>query len=190
MIGEKLGHFLDGPLKPLAGALRVDPNLLTVAGLLITALAGYVLGHNLRIGAVLVLAGGAFDVLDGMVARANGRETPFGAYLDSLLDRYSDAFIFLGVGWHMLRAGDTAGVLLSLGTMVGAFGVSYARARAEGLGLQCKTGLMERPERVVLVVVGAFTGYMVEVLWAMFFLTHLTVLQRVLHVWKSLTNKE
>jgi len=182
VISARLGRFLDGPLAPVARRLAVNPNAVTVLGFLVSVAAGFVLARDLVLGGVLVLAGGLFDVMDGVMARTNGRVTEFGAFLDSLLDRYSDAFLFLGVAWYLGSAGDRTGALLSIGSLLGAYGVSYARARAEGLGKECKTGIMERPERIALLLFGAFTGWMKPVLWVMLVLTHVTVLQRVLHV--------
>jgi phosphatidylglycerophosphate synthase len=123
-------------------------------------------------------------MLDGVLARVNGRATSFGAFLDSLLDRYSDAFIFLSLAWYLGGRGDQAGALLSIGTMLGALLVSYARARGEGLGIDNHDGIMERPERIILLIVAALTGWVVPILWVMFVLTHVTVVQRSYAVWK------
>lgn len=172
-------------MAPFLKRLNVEPNVLTFLGFAVTVLAAFFLASNLAVGGVLVLLGGALDMLDGMVARAKGKITEFGAFLDSVLDRYSDALVFLAVSWNLGSKGETAGAFLGLGTMVGAFIVSYARARAEGLGKKCTTGLMERPERIMLIVFGAFTGWMTEVLLIMFFLTHFTAVQRIWHVWKT-----
>ncbi|GBE01189.1 CDP-diacylglycerol--inositol 3-phosphatidyltransferase [bacterium BMS3Bbin06] len=182
MISAWFGHFLDKPLEPLARHVRVTPNFFTVTGFLITSAAAITIPLDHRLGGVLILAGGAFDILDGVVARTNGKETDFGAFLDSLLDRYSDAFILIAIAWLMLLDGKNTAAVLSIGTLVGAFLVSYARARAEGLGFDCHTGLMERPERIILISAACISGYFVPVLWILFILTHLTVIQRILHV--------
>jgi CDP-diacylglycerol--glycerol-3-phosphate 3-phosphatidyltransferase len=186
VLGERLGHHLDGLLYPVARRIRVDPNAITVCGFLVTALAAYALTVDLRLGGALVVVCGFLDVLDGAVARATGRVTKFGAYLDSVLDRYSDAFLFIGLGWHLSVRGETVGVMLSVATLVGALVISYARARAEGLGVDCKTGLLERPERMALIIFAAFSGWVTPVLWVMFPLTHLTVIQRVRHVKRAM----
>ncbi|NOX20526.1 MAG: CDP-alcohol phosphatidyltransferase family protein [Nitrospirae bacterium] len=185
MISARLGHFLDKPLEPIAKRIRITPNFFTVAGFVVTTAAATTIVFNPRIGGILILAGGAFDILDGVVARTNGKVTEFGAFLDSVLDRYSDAFVFLAIALYLYLQGDNIGALLSIGTMVGAFLISYARARAEGLGIDCHTGLMERPERVILTSIACITGYFLPVLVALFVLTHLTVLQRILHVKKQ-----
>lgn len=184
MLSARFGHFLDKPLGSLAKAIRIDPNVFTAAGFLITAVAAVVIPANLRLGGLLILFGGIFDALDGVVARVNGRATRFGAFLDSLLDRYSDAFLFLSIAWYLAGRGDHTGAFLSIGTMVGAFLVSYARARAEGLGIDGHTGLMERPERILLLIIAALTGWVTPILGVMFVLTHFTVIQRAYMVRK------
>ncbi|MBI5188864.1 MAG: CDP-alcohol phosphatidyltransferase family protein [Nitrospirae bacterium] len=186
MLSAKLGYFLDRPLSPVAKRIQLNPNILTVAGFFVTVIAALVIPHNIRLGGLLILTGSLFDVLDGIVARVNSKTTRFGAFLDSVLDRYSDAFLFLSIAWYLAGKGDHTGAFLSLGTLVGAFLISYTRARAEGLGESCKTGIMERPERIILLVFATVTGWLIPVLWIMLILTHITVIQRVYHVWRVL----
>ena len=92
MICSRFGHFLDRPLTPLIKKIQLNPNTLTITGFVITAIAAFVIPHNLKLGGLLILAGGLFDALDGIVARVQNKTTRFGAFLDSVLDRYSDAF--------------------------------------------------------------------------------------------------
>ena len=186
MLSARLGHFLDAPLSLLARRIPFSPNALTVTGFLITTAAAFILPHNIRIGGLLILVGGAFDMFDGIVARTNGKATKFGAFLDSVLDRYSDAFIFLSLSYYLAAKGDHTGAFLSLGTLVGAFLISYARARAEGIGESCHTGIMERPERLILLIFATQTGWVVPVLWIMIILTHVTAAQRIFYVRKRL----
>lgn len=186
MLSAKLSHFLDTPLLPIVKRIPFSPNTLSVIGFLITTVAALVIPLNIRLGGVLILTGGIFDMLDGMVARTSGKTTKFGAFLDSVIDRYSDAFLFLAVAWYLAAKGNHTGAFLSLGTLVGAFLISYARARAEGLGESCHTGIMERPERIILLIFATLTGWLVPVLWVMFILTHFTVLQRIYHVWRAM----
>lgn len=188
MIGARFGHVSDSLLRGVSQKIRINPNVLTIFGFLITGAAGITLSFNPFWGGVLILLGGFFDMLDGAVARANNRVTRFGAFLDSVLDRYADAFLFLGTTFYFKESPTEAA--LSLGCMVGAFLISYARARAEGLGIQCKAGLMERPERIVFLAFGALTGWLSGVLWAMLILTHFTVLQRVYNVRKTILKGE
>lgn len=184
MISARLGHFLDRPLAPIAKRISIHPNTVTVIGFLVTCIAALLLPFDLKLGGALILLGGFFDMLDGVIARTNGKNTRFGAFLDSTLDRYSDSFIFLAVAWHFLEENHLAGVLLSAGGLVGALLISYVRARAEGIGIGCTVGLMERPERVVLLAFGCITGWLFPVISLLFFFSHVTVVQRIAHVYR------
>lgn len=184
MLSARFGHVLDKPLSHVAKRLKVNPNLITVAGFLITTVAAITLPFHLMFGGILILCGGLFDMLDGVIARANNRTTSFGAFLDSVLDRYSDSFLLIGFLWFFLRNDSMLGIFLSLGTMVGTLIISYTRARAEGLGRDCRTGLMERPERIIFMAFGAITGWTLQIMWILFVLTHVTVIQRIYHVRK------
>jgi phosphatidylglycerophosphate synthase len=184
VLSAKLGHFLDTPLSQIAKRIPLSPNTLTIVGFLITVVAALVIPNNIRLGGILILIGGIFDILDGVVARTRGEITCFGAFLDSILDRYADAFLFLAISWYFIEKGNLTGAYLSLGTLVGAFLISYARARAEGLGTSCHTGIMERPERLILLAFATISGWLVPVLWIMLVLTHITVLQRIYHARK------
>lgn len=189
MLSAKLGHVFDKPLGSLARKIPLHPNTLSLIGFIITLLAAYMLTKNLRIGGVLILVGGGFDVLDGVVARVHKKSSTFGAFLDSVLDRYSDAFILMAIALYVGRQNDISGVLLCVGILVGAFLISYTRARAEGLGEECRHGLMERPERIILISFGAITGLLAPVLWIMLILTHVTVVQRIYYVWRRTSVK-
>jgi phosphatidylglycerophosphate synthase len=126
--------------------------------------------------------------LDGVVARTQKKMTRFGAFLDSVLDRYSDAFILLAIAYNMAHASNSTAVMLSLGTLLGSFLISYSRARAEGIGEECKYGIMERPERLILLSIGAISGFIIPALWVLVVLTNFTVMQRIYYVWNA-TNK-
>lgn len=189
MLNAKFGHFLDIPLSQIAKRIPLSPNTLTIVGFLITVVAALVIPKRIRLGGILILIGGIFDALDGVVARTRGNATKFGAFLDSMLDRYSDAFLFLAIAWYLLERNNFTGALLSLGTLVGAFLISYARARAEGLGESCHKGIMERPERIILLAFAAITGWLMPILWIMIVLTHITVFQRIYHVWKVMNKR-
>jgi len=184
MLSAKFGHLLDAPLSSLAKKINVNPNFITIAGFIITIFAAATLPQNLAVGGILILCGGFFDMLDGVIARVNNRATNFGAFLDSVLDRYSDAFLLLGFAWYFFKNDSITGLFLSVGTMIGALIISYAKARAEGLGKNCHTGLMERPDRIIFMVFGAVTGWVLPVMWLMLILTHITVIQRILYVRK------
>ena len=185
MLSAKLGHFLDVPLAPLVKRIPFSPNVLTITGFLVTCVAALVIPHSIRLSGILILVGGLFDMLDGIAARTGGKETKFGAFLDSVLDRYSDAFLFLALAWYFSGRADYTGAFLSIITLIGAFLISYARARAEGLGESCRAGIMERGERLILLIFATLTGWLLPVMWVMALLTHVTVFKRVYYVWKK-----
>lgn len=186
MFGDKFGHFLDSPLSSLTKRIPLSPNTLTISGFLITVIAAFILPYYLLLGGLLILFGGVFDMLDGIVARTAGKPSKFGAFLDSVLDRCSDALLFLAVAWYFAQRDNYTGTLISLATLIGAFLISYIRARAEGLGESCHIGLMERPERIVFLAFGAVTGWILPVMGIMLILTYFTVIQRFYHVWKGM----
>ncbi|MBF0327888.1 MAG: CDP-alcohol phosphatidyltransferase family protein [Nitrospirae bacterium] len=185
MFGAKLGHVLDKPLEPLAKKIRLSPNIITLTGFILNAFAAVAILFDAYSGGLLILFSGFFDALDGVVARVNNKKTAFGAFLDSTLDRYSDFFLFMAVAWLFYEQKNIAGSLLSLGGLAGALLTSYVRARAEGLGIQCSVGLMERPERLILLALGCISGFIFPVIAALFVLTHLTVIQRIMHVYHA-----
>jgi CDP-diacylglycerol---glycerol-3-phosphate 3-phosphatidyltransferase len=171
------------PVGRALGRLGISPNFLTTLGCLLNfAVAGVIaLGYS-QVGGLLVLVVGAFDTLDGALARATGKTTRFGAFLDSTLDRYSEAAIFLGILAEAASRGDMTIVLLSYGAAVGSLMVSYARARAEGLGLRGDVGWLQRPERIILLALGLILGLTQPVLWVLAILTNFTAIQRILYV--------
>lgn len=189
MLSEKFGHAFDRPLEQFAKNISFAPNTITIAGFVVTVFASVTLVTNLMIGGILVLAGGIFDVLDGIVARVNRKNSRFGAFLDSILDRYSDALILLAIAWNLQNSGSYVGSILCIVSLVGSLLISYSRARAEGLGEECKYGLLERPERLLLISFGAITGFIIPILWLLVVFTHLTVIQRIYYVWRVTYDK-
>ena len=185
MISAKLEHILDKPLAPIAKLIPVSPNVLSFTGFAVTLAAAMLIPFNTKAGGLVILIGGSFDLLDGVVARANGKDTKFGALLDSTLDRYADAALFLAIIWLFFKEDNLIGIFFAICSMVGAFLVSYVRARAEGLGIGCNVGLMERPERIVLLAAGCLTGRLFSVILILFVLSHITVFQRVVHVYRK-----
>jgi len=197
MLTAKLGAVLSRPLEALVRALaRVSPDVLTITGLALNGVAcaflalaggpGYVSPATLRVGGLVALAAAVFDMLDGRVARLRGRGTKFGAYLDSTMDRYSDMLLYLGLMILYARLGQTHLMVLVWVAAFGSFMTSYARARAESLIPRCPVGLMERPERVVLLIVGAIFNRMVAVLWIVAILSNVTAVQRVVYTYVEL----
>ncbi len=171
-------------LRRLIGT-RISPNVLTVVGLALNLGVAAVLGSGrLVLGGFLVLGAGAFDMLDGTLARLSGRTTRFGAFLDSTLDRYSEAIILLGLLVAYLSPPRTPEVLLIFVTLVGSYMISYARARAEGLGLDCEVGWLPRPERIFLLALGLIIGQVLPMLIILAVLTNFTAAQRIVHVWR------
>jgi phosphatidylglycerophosphate synthase len=188
LLSRRFGHIFDKPLAPIAKYIPLSPNAISMAGLIITAVAAVIIPIDLLAGGVLVAIGGLFDILDGFVARATGKRTSFGAFLDSTLDRYSDSLLILGTSWYFYDAGNIVGVALSACALVGALITSYTRARAEGLGIDCNVGILERPERVVIIAFGCITGLVLPAIIVICVLGHITVIQRIAHVYGRLRN--
>lgn len=169
----------------LLGRSSISPNMLTMVGLLLTlgVTATLATGH-LFWGGVLVLATSLFDMLDGALARATDRNSTFGAFLDSTMDRYSEALIFLGLLiYYQQMPGIHYELIFVYLTVVGSLMVSYTRARAEALGLDCKVGMLARPERIILLAGGLIVGWIHIALAILAFFTNVTAIQRVYHVW-------
>lgn len=169
-------------------AIGVHPDAITALGLVIVAVAAYVAsqGHFFWTGIILIL-GTPLDALDGAVARAMQRKDKFGALFDSTLDRYADGFIFMGLAYYFSIWSNERAMLLSMAALLGSLLVSYVRARAEGLNVDCKVGLLTRMERVFIILAMLLTGWVEAGLWILTIGTHLTVLQRVWHVRRALT---
>lgn len=194
----KLGALLSPILDALVRALaHVSADVLTMTGLALTGVAcaffalaggppGYVSPAMLQVGGLVALVASVFDMLDGRVARLRGRETKFGAYLDSTMDRYSDMLLFMGLLILYARLERTGLMVLVWVAAFGSFMTSYARARAESLIPRCPVGLMERPERVVLIIAGAILNKMVAVLWIIAVLSNVTAVQRVVYTYVEL----
>jgi len=190
MIGEKVGHRLDPYLyriyKQFVGN-RGNPNFLSLLGLLamVGASVMIITGRWTAAGFGIILSG-LFDLLDGVIARKLGRATPFGGFLDSVLDRYSDLFLLMALVIFYMRKGDFLLVVLTSFVSIGTVLISYARARAEAARVECTVGLMERAERMILLSAGVLFQWMEPILWVLAILTHFTVIQRICHVYKRL----
>ncbi len=183
-----LSHYKDRFARctdPLARALlrlRLRPNHLTVLGLGVSCLAAlsFARGRERWGGALLILAG-LFDFFDGSLARLSGQVTPFGAFLDSVIDRYSDLVVLAGILVLYARAGRRTEVLLTLLALIGTVMVSYTKARAQAIGVACEIGLMERPERQILLIAGGLFYLMTPALWVLAVLVNVTAIQRILY---------
>ncbi|GBD19754.1 CDP-diacylglycerol--inositol 3-phosphatidyltransferase [bacterium HR28] len=168
-------------LGALLARTGLTPNQLTVMGLVLNGVVGWVVAEGrLQLAGVLLIVAGAFDMLDGAVARATGRVTRFGGVLDSVLDRYAEAFVLGGLlVWIVRTELGAVPVLLCYATIVGSILVSYVRARAEGAGIQLTQGFFARPERVVVLALGLLLDRPIWALWLLAVATNLTVLQRL-----------
>ena len=184
-IGSGSKWLLDKIVGALA-ATGVNPNLLTFLGLVVNfiAAANFAVG-NFRTAALIILFAGFLDMLDGQVARRQNRVTAFGAFYDSTLDRYADMARYMGLLVYYSVSGHTAYVVLAAVATAGSVMVSYARARAESLIPLCKVGFMERPERLVLLIIGGLFNRMGPVLWVVAVVSTITVIHRIVYTWQE-----
>lgn len=198
LIPDWLKNWYVGSLNPIvrfSTACNIHPNFFTTISFLISLWAAQVLasGH-LRWGGILILVSGTFDIIDGAVARASKRVTKFGALYDSTLDRYAELAVFFGILGYFINTGysDFTLIVMPIALAIcGSFMVSYVRARAEGLGYECKIGMMQRPERIVLLGFGAIFHDRILMIFIILIavLSNLTAIQRILYIWK-LSSKE
>jgi CDP-diacylglycerol--glycerol-3-phosphate 3-phosphatidyltransferase len=184
MISQKIGQGAQVILRGIISALiylRVRPNHLTFLGFLMSIVVAYVFAMGrFRLAGVLLIVAGLFDMVDGMVARRLNAESEFGAFFDSIMDRYSDLIMYLGLIIYYGRADRINYVVLVGIVMMGSVLTSYARARAECIIPKCKVGFLERPERIVLLIIGSFY-FMDPVLWVIAVLSNWTVVHRILY---------
>lgn len=164
----------------------LTPDAASILGVIVNAAVALVLASGrFGLGGLLLLIAAPFDMVDGALARATGKGSAYGAFLDSMLDRYSEVLLFFGLLWHIQHdpTHATARTLLVYVCATGSLLVSYARARAEALGFDNEVGILARPERVV--GLGAFLlfGWTDVILWLLAILTYVTAIQRLLHVW-------
>ena len=189
MITEQIGQACSVPLNAIVRVMvgiGFTPNILTFIGFIINLVAAYLFAYGyFRWAACVIILAGLFDMLDGRVARVTHRVTPFGGFLDSVLDRYSDLSLLIGLLVFYGRINRFWYVTLVAVGMIGSVMVSYTRARAENLIPSCKVGFLERPERVVLFIIGALFDRMASVLWIIAVLSNITVIHRVVHTWQQ-----
>ena len=176
-------NFLE-PVAQFISVTGVSPNVLTVTGTLLMVIVAVVLAKGYFFwGGILISALALFDAIDGTLARMMGRTSRFGAFLDSTLDRFSEAIIFLGLLVYYIGQNQQLELVLIYVTVVGSMMVSYARARAEGIGVSLKDGLFTRFERVLLLVVGLLFNQVTLVLWILAIFSNFTAIQRMVAVW-------
>jgi CDP-diacylglycerol--glycerol-3-phosphate 3-phosphatidyltransferase len=190
-VKETVRAILD-PIVRLALAMHVTANTVTVLGLVITVVAAILIGSGgLLAGALILMGGSLLDAVDGALARATGGGTPFGGFLDSTIDRASEAIVYLAIAAYYLQSSSpTWPVLAAFIALAGSFMVSYSRARAEGIGVSAAVGIAPRTERLVLIIAGlglAGLGIgpaLIAALWIIAALTVATTAQRIWHVWR------
>ncbi|MBA3471114.1 MAG: CDP-alcohol phosphatidyltransferase family protein [Herpetosiphonaceae bacterium] len=182
-------RLMERLVAPILGRLGITPNMVTLVGLLLTVGVAAVLATgNLFLGGWLLIAAGLFDLFDGALARATNQSSRFGAFFDSIIDRYSEAVIFLGLLIHYQRADGPqtlTAISLVYCAIIGSVMVSYARARAEGLDFECETGWLGRPERITILCIGLILNWLIVALWVLAIFTNITAVQRIFHVWKA-----
>ncbi len=196
-VGRACGVLLDAIVRMLA-LTRINPNVLTLMGLVVNTYAAFLFGYataeNQRrmffYAGLVIIGSGFFDLVDGRVARASNQVTRFGGFFDSVVDRYSDASLFFGLLVFYARGNRFFYVVLTALVMISAIMVSYARARAESLIGTCRVGFMERPERLVLLIIGALFNVMAPVLWVIAVLSTITVIHRIVYTWQRTNEVE
>ncbi len=189
MITHAIGAGCRWLLEKIVGAIAatgITPNVLTTFGLVVNFWAAGLFATGMfRSAAMVLFFAGFLDILDGQVARRQGRVTAFGAFFDSTLDRYSDMALYMGLLVYYAVNGRSSYVILAAVATVGSVMVSYSRARAESLIPSCKVGFMERPERLVLLILGGTFDRMAPVLWVIAIVSTLTVMHRIVYTWQE-----
>jgi CDP-diacylglycerol---glycerol-3-phosphate 3-phosphatidyltransferase len=187
-----IGFIFNFPLRAIIWTcvkLKISPNILTFTGVVINVIAAWELAHAQFISAGFwMVAANVFDYIDGKVASELNMATEFGAFFDSVMDRISDITLFIGLIalYNRIGTGSMDYVVTTSLAMMFAVMTSYTRARAESLIEKCKVGFLERPERIVLFMIGAFTNRMAAVMWVIFVLSAVTVLDRIYMTWREL----
>jgi CDP-diacylglycerol--glycerol-3-phosphate 3-phosphatidyltransferase len=187
-----IGRVFNFPLRAIISLCvrwRVHPNLLTVLGVLVNvAAAGLLAVGRFPAAGLVMLVANIFDYIDGKVARELGQQTPFGAFWDSVMDRFSDITLFIGLIILYAEHGRTDYVVITALAMMFSVMTSYTRARAESIIDRCKVGFLERPERIVLFMLGAFTNRMAAALWVTLVMSVVTVANRIYYTWRELNH--
>ena len=190
MLTNRLGRFFSRMLDGIVVRLDrygVHPNVVTAAGFVLNLGAAYLLAVGaFRWGAVAILVANVFDLLDGRLARRSGQVTPFGAFIDSTLDRYADFALLFAVGYHYARSGDLVVLIWVALSIVGALMTSYTRARAECIIPSCRVGFFERSERLAVLIAGALLYRMELALMILAVFANWTALQRIVYTYRTL----
>ncbi len=186
-IKRNLAYRITDPIVGILSKKGIKPNALTLINLALNIIAAYVIatGHFF-LGGILVLVAGLFDLLDGALARFTKQTTKFGAILDSVVDRISEAAILCGLLiWYIPQQEASLEIVLVFIVLIGSFLVSYIRARAEGLGWQCQIGLFTRAERIIVLAIGLLINQVFIALCVLVVFVFITVVQRLVYLWKQ-----
>ena len=188
MLGRYRGEVArvaDPVARALVG-LRLRPNQLSFLGLVgsMCAAAAFAADQR-RLGGLCLVLAGALDILDGALARVSGQVSPFGAFLDSVLDRYSDLLVLSGLVFLFARLGRPEVVAAVLLALIGTVMVSYTRARAESIDVECRVGFMERGERMLVLILGAFLDLLIPAIWVVALGANATAVHRIAHTWRA-----
>jgi CDP-diacylglycerol--glycerol-3-phosphate 3-phosphatidyltransferase len=194
VVSSKIGHSLDPFILKIYHIIfrnkHIHPNMLTVFGTCFGfASSACIIFEYFLFGALALLLSGFLDIFDGALARGSGKVTIFGGFLDSVLDRYTDLFVMGGIFFFYITHGSVRYAAITFIATVGTAIIPYARARAEAVAVKCRSGLLERPERIVLLLIGLFIPVLlssVMIILAVF--THITVIQRIIYVRRSIKN--
>ena len=190
------------PLTDFFRSLNINPNALTTLGTIFTIVGAIFFALSyLRLGGIFIVLGAVCDTMDGRIARDSDKKSNFGAFYDSVMDRYSEIIMFFGISVHFVRHDSYWTSVAIFAALGGSVMVSYVRARAEGLGFECKVGLMQRPERIAYISVGAIIGelplikelFLMLAIWVIAILSNFTAIQRIIYVYqgaKEMANNE
>ena len=182
------------PLTDFLKTLNINPNALTTLGTILTIVGAIFFALSyLRLGGIFIVLGAVCDTMDGKIARDSDKKSNFGAFYDSVMDRYSEIIMFFGIAVHFVRHDSYWTSVAIFAALGGSVMVSYVRARAEGLGFECTVGMMQRPERIAYISVGAIIGelplikelFLMLAIWVIAILSNFTAIQRIIYVYKS-----
>ena len=182
---SEVARVADPVARAMVG-LRLRPNQLSLLGLVCSVVAAVLFAADQRRAAALCLAlAGVLDILDGALARASGQVSPFGAFLDSVLDRYSDLLVLAGLVILFARLGRLEVVVAVLLALMGTLMVSYTRARAESIDVECRVGFMARGERMLVLIAGALFDLLIPAIWVLALGANATAVHRIIHTWRA-----
>jgi len=181
---RKITNWFVIPIAAFLARFRISANALTILGCLLNVALGAVIATGrLRLAGFCLIAAAGIDGVDGALARQMGRPTKFGAFLDSVLDRLSESAVLLGIAWWYMGQPGLTEEVLAYATLVGSTMVSYTRARAEGIGVDCEVGLFTRMERCIIIIAALILGVTSQALWLLAIGTMITAIQRIVFVY-------